>query len=259
MSALFYVSSSTPTMKDSSQGYALFDLDQTLIPWDTQLLFCNWMLQRYPMRRLLMAVFVLFLPLAKVLGAGGMKRVFLIYLCGLRADELEKEVEPFVEWLLENHTYPDMVERLKAETKSGKFVVLTSASPEIYVKEIGRRLGVDAAYGTKFSLGDPVRVFPDLDYENNKGEAKVRRMMAEGVIPSQIPLPHSIAYSDSKADLPILKLCEKGVLVNPSEALRKQGEDEGWELCQPARPTTGKLFFGLACARQMFGLFSLKS
>ena len=61
-------------------GLALFDLDQTLIAWDTQLLFCNWVLRKEPVRRLYLLIFLPFLVFSRVLGAEGMKRIFLSFL-----------------------------------------------------------------------------------------------------------------------------------------------------------------------------------
>jgi len=69
----------TPTSErpDSNRGYALFDLDQTLIPWDTQLLFCDFVVKRMPLRRLYLLIFLPMLPFAKIIGTENMKRVFL--------------------------------------------------------------------------------------------------------------------------------------------------------------------------------------
>ena len=71
------------THSDQTKGYALFDLDQTLIPWDTQLLFCNFVLKRMPLRRLYLLTLLPLLPFYKLLGSDGLKRVFLNYLWGL--------------------------------------------------------------------------------------------------------------------------------------------------------------------------------
>ena len=65
---------------DQHNGYALFDLDQTLIPWDTQLLFCDFVLKRAPLRRLYLLGLIPLLPFYKLLGSDGMKRVFLNYM-----------------------------------------------------------------------------------------------------------------------------------------------------------------------------------
>ena len=61
---------------------ALFDLDQTLLPYDTQALFCNYVLRRQGWRRMYLAAF---LPVAPLRAAGAvstrtLKRVFLSYL-----------------------------------------------------------------------------------------------------------------------------------------------------------------------------------
>ena len=90
--------------------YALFDLDQTLVPWDTQLLFCNYILKRMPLRRLYLLILIPFLVLTKLLGAGGMKRVFLNYLVGLSRDELEELTAEFVEQNLPHSFYAEMLE-----------------------------------------------------------------------------------------------------------------------------------------------------
>ncbi|MDB4382073.1 haloacid dehalogenase-like hydrolase [Akkermansiaceae bacterium] len=50
--------------------HVLFDLDQTIVPWDTQLVFRSYVLQQEGWRRALTLVFILFLPLNKLLGAG---------------------------------------------------------------------------------------------------------------------------------------------------------------------------------------------
>ena len=77
-------------------GYALFDLDQTLIPWDTQLLFCDFIIKRMPIRRLFLLLLIPFLPFTKILGAEGMKRIFLNYLWGLKKDQLDLLADEFV-------------------------------------------------------------------------------------------------------------------------------------------------------------------
>lgn len=57
---------------------ALFDLDQTLIPYDTQALFCQHILKRHPLRRAYLLAFLPVLPFAAVrlIGERGLKRVF---------------------------------------------------------------------------------------------------------------------------------------------------------------------------------------
>ena len=103
-------------------GYALFDLDQTLVPWDTQLLFCNYILKRMPLRRLYLLILIPFLILTKLLGAGGMKRVFLNYLVGLSRDELQKFAAEFVEQHLPHSFYGEMLELVEQQKKLGLII-----------------------------------------------------------------------------------------------------------------------------------------
>ena len=54
--------------------FALFDLDQTLLPYDTQVLFCNFVLRRHGWRRGYLGLFAAAMPLRGLMGAAGMKR-----------------------------------------------------------------------------------------------------------------------------------------------------------------------------------------
>ena len=101
-----------------NQGYALFDLDQTLIPWDTQLLFCDFIIKKMPIRRLFLLVLIPFLPLTKVLGAEGMKRVFLNYLWGLTKEQLDIYADEFVAQHFPDTFYHEMLDVLEEQKKS---------------------------------------------------------------------------------------------------------------------------------------------
>ncbi|MCP5534678.1 MAG: haloacid dehalogenase-like hydrolase [Akkermansiaceae bacterium] len=243
---------------DTGKGYALFDLDQTLVPWDTQLLFCNFVLQRMPIRRLYLLILIPFLPLAKLLGAGGMKRVFLNYLWGLTQEDLDQLADAFVDLHLPDTFYPEMLAVLEEQKQLGRTTVLSSASPEIWVKPIARRLGFDHCFGTGLEVNGRVRLFPDTPGGNNKGSNKLRKMhpvFPAGFDPSKDTLPNSHAFSDSHADLPMLLICEQASMVHPTDKLSEEGKKRGWKLYTPARPTSGKRQFAIACLRQALGIY----
>lgn len=84
---------------ESEPRFAFFDLDHTIIPHDTQLLFCNYVLHHEGWRRLFQVPFFLCIPLAacRMLGARAMKRIFLGYLWGMKKDRLAEllQVEHF--------------------------------------------------------------------------------------------------------------------------------------------------------------------
>ncbi len=230
-------------------GIAWFDLDGTLIAWDCQLLFRQFVLRREPWRGLLLPVFLAFLPLAGLLGAAGMKRVFLCYLWRMDAESVAMYAREFAAAVMPA-IYPELREKLEQHRRAGDFLILASASPAFYVAEIGRELGFDLTLGTPVELG---RFFPDL--ENHKGQAKVVRLRQ--LLPAAYfvdgRLIRSHGYTDSRADLPMLELCTKATVVNPSPALAAMAAAAGWEIVRPARPWKSRTGFAVRALGLLLG------
>ncbi len=232
------------------KGIALFDLDGTLIAWDCQLLFRHFVLRREPWRCVFLPLFLAFLPLAGLLGSAGMKRVFLSFLWRIHPDTLAQYAREFAQSLMPG-IYHQLRDRIERERASGHFLILTSASPEIYVTEIGQLLGFDLALGTPVEFG---ALFPDL--ENNKGSAKVARL--EQLLPPSYfengRLRHSRAYTDSLADLPMCAVCETATVVNPPPELAARAEQSGWEILRPTRPWLTRAGFALRACALLLGI-----
>ena len=98
-----------------------------------------------------------------------MKRVFLNYLWGLSLEDLDELAEEFVEQHFPNSFYGEMLDVLEEQKRLGRTTVLSSASPEIWVKPIAEKLGFDHCFGTGFEVNGRVRLFPDTPGGNNKG------------------------------------------------------------------------------------------
>jgi HAD superfamily hydrolase (TIGR01490 family) len=221
-------------------GIGLFDLDGTLIPWDCQVLFRHFVLRREPWRGWFLAVFMVFLPLVKLLGDGGMKRVFLSYLWKMPAEDLARYSREFATEVAAS-VYPELLEKIEAHRRAGHLLILASASPEFYVAEIGRQLGFDVVLGTMVETGP---LFPDL--ENHKGDAKVARLretLPAVFFPDGKTLANAHGYTDSRADLPMLALCDAATVVNPGRQLTRMADDAGWEILRPARPWKSRVGF----------------
>lgn len=236
-------------MKHSAEPI-LFDLDQTIIPWDTQLVFRCYVLKKEPARRLLTLIFLCFLPLNKVLGAGGMKRVFHSYLWGMSRSKLHEHVEGFLNEWLPKLPYPEILKEIAYYKEQGNPLILSSASPELWVQGIGLRLGFDRSYGTLFNWNEQVSLFPEIIGKNHKGREKVLRLKEAGITDGLA------GFTDSKADLPLLHLCKEKTLVNPLPNMRKIGEENNWRILEPEKPWKDRLSFGIGCARQLFGFWS---
>lgn len=228
----------TPTAPPPPKGIALFDLDGTLLAWDCQLLFRDVVIRHEPWRRVFLLPFLAVAPLAPLLGTARMKRVFLAFLWRMPKArriayfrEMADSVLPLV--------YPEIMREVERHRTCGHLLILASASPEGYVREIGARLGFDLCLGTAVEYGP---LFPRL--QNHKGAAKVERLhqaLPDNHFTASGLLVHSHGYTDSTADLPMLALCHTATVVNPAGRLATLAAHSGWSIARPARPWTHPL------------------
>jgi HAD superfamily phosphoserine phosphatase-like hydrolase len=233
------------------RGVAMFDLDGTLLAWDTQVLFCGHVMRQEGWRRWLMLPFFLLAPLAPILGTDGMKRVFLAYLWRLDRERLDELARGFVAEWFPKRCFRGLLKEIDRQREAGRRLVLASASPHLWVEEVGEKLGFDEMFGTVVEWGERAPFFPDLC--NNKGAEKVRRLRLLGLAPEEGQVPDSHGYSDSTADLPMLEICQWVTVVNPGRKLEEIAEHEGWQVVRPGTPWKGRLGKGLAFLRAMMG------
>jgi len=240
------------------ERYALFDLDQTLLPHDTQALFCNYVLRREGWRRVYLLWFLPCLPLAAVrlLSLRTMKRLFFSYLVGMRRETLEAHVAAFLKSDFHEALYPAVLVELERNRAEGRVLILNSASPEFYLKGIAAKLGFDHYLGTDLEIPGVMPFLPVITVPNNKHGAKVVAMIDRGLIPEDVVmLADSWAYSDSSADLPLLELVGNAVMIHPGTNLAAIGAGHGWRTMTPARPYAGKWSGRLAACAQACGLY----
>jgi HAD superfamily hydrolase (TIGR01490 family) len=239
-----------PDAETPPERIALFDLDGTLLAWDCQLLFRHFVLRREPWRGIFLPVFLAFLPFAGCLGTERMKRVFLSFLWRMNPEKLAGLSRDFARHVMPA-IYPELRAELERHRAGGDFLILASASPEFYVREIGRELGFDLTLGTVVETGP---FFPPL--ENHKGEAKVARLQRE--LPASYfedgKLRHCHGYTDSRADLPMLGLCGSATVVNPSPELAALANKSGWRIVRPARPWKNRRDFALRVLALLTGI-----
>ena len=246
-----------------AMGWALFDLDHTILPFDTQVYFCNFVLKKHGWRRLYL---LLFLPLAPLAATGLMplrtaKRIFSSYLWRMPKARLDELVQEFVDTVFERVAYPEIVEEIEKNREGGRILVLNSASPGFYVEAIADKLGFDHWYATAVEVSDPMPLVPQVKGPNNKHGAKITAM--QDVLPAGFDvakgdvLPDSVGYTDSTADLPMMAVCKSGVIVHPGEELAAKGEENGWSVRTPERPYATSMGGKVATALQMLGLYPL--
>ncbi|MES2735151.1 MAG: HAD family hydrolase [Verrucomicrobiota bacterium] len=239
--------------------YAFFDLDHTLLPFDTQTLFCNYVLHRHPWRLVLHAWFVPF-ALGRAVGVvstATAKRAFLSYLWGMKRAHLRRLARDFAHDCVDTWIYPELRAEILRHKHQGRKLVLNTASPDFYAEEIAAVLDFDHCVATRFHIGTIVPLRPALIGSNNKREAKIEAMKAS--LPGVAALTdeqrfHCWAYSDSAADIPLLEFCGNRILVHPSGGLKKHFPQHDVTVITPRRPYWGKMGDMLSALRQMVGL-----
>lgn len=241
-------------------GFAFFDLDHTLLPFDTQALFANYVLkrERWRMAYLLGVAPVAVLRLCRLAPTVLVKRTFMNFLWGMKRERLQELAREFADAEVKRWVYPELRAAIEAHRAAGRTLILNTASPDFYPHEIARMLGFDHCIASRVEVEAVMRFMPRVIGANNKREQKIARMKSE--IPavaqaSEEELRESWSYSDSKADLPLLEFAGHGVLIHPSAELEAIGKERGWDVIRPKRPYESKAGDMWCVARQAMGVY----
>lgn len=195
-----------------SRPLAAFDLDGTLTRRDTLVPFLLRAVGRQRTYRALMACS---LPLARAAALGGPHRdrakalVLQRVLGGLALAPLAEVAESFADHVVAVLLRPDLRARVDWHRDQGHELVLVSASPELYVAPIGRRLGFDAVLATRLEVDADGRLTGRIEGANCRGPEKVVRLREwRGGT-----LTVAYAYGDSAGDREMLALAVNRVKV----------------------------------------------
>jgi phosphoserine phosphatase len=191
-----------------------FDLDGTISRRDTLVPYAlQHALRRRPWR-LLWLPRVLPIVIRFALGGsdrGELKGALIAALLGsLTRDDIDAWNESYLPGLLRERVFPAALERIREHRGAGDRLVLMSASVDLYVPDIGRRLGFDA------TICSGVR-----------DDEKAVQLRAEVARHPGLP---TVAYGNSASDLPHMVLAGHAVLVNPNAALRRAAEACGHQV-----------------------------
>lgn len=121
---------------------------------------------------------------------------------GVSVDEVQRLADRHAREIHERHLRPDTTRLLREHLDRGDTVVLVSASYEVYLRPLARRLGVAHVLGTRLEAVDG-RLTGRLDGPNCRGAEKVRRLTSQwndAGRGSQV----LVAYGDSAGDRELL-------------------------------------------------------
>lgn len=205
---------------------AIFDLDGTVTRRDTLFGYLLGFVREHPTRSWRLGVLPPAMAAYFVDGRdrGRLKeRLTRGLLSGASRTEIDAWTETYADHVVGRELCPGALARLAQHRDAGDHLVLLSASLDLYVPAIGRRLGFAETVCTGV-LWNGDRLDGRLTTANRRGEEKVRCIEA---LRARHPGIECCAYGNDAADLLHLRRVEHGVLTNGNERARRAAQRLG--------------------------------
>lgn len=204
---------------------AVFDLDGTITRQDTFIPYLRGWLRRHPRSGYLGPVLAAGFRYAIAgLDRGGLKSDLLCAcMSGATVEEVRSWTAEFVAGLGDAELCPGALDAIEGHRAAGDRLVLLSASVDLYVPEIGQRLGFDESICTGVAWREG-RLDGALTTPNRRGDEK--RCCVES-LRSRHPGARFAAYGNSSADFPHFTAVEEPVLVNAGTRLQRAARTIG--------------------------------
>ena len=196
------------------QRIAFFDLDHTITNKDSGMIFIlNWAKKHpsYWWKLILSPIAVVFWKTG-IISLKRLKEWFFSFIKGLTLKEIKTLSLEFTENKLISICKPEAVKKLNELKRNGYKILLISASPSFLVESIAMSLGIEIYSGTEY-LVLKNRYTGKIKGSDCRGPEKIIRI--ESLINlKKYDLKNSLAFSDSKADIPMLSLAGESWLVD---------------------------------------------
>ncbi len=215
---------------------AIYDMDRTITVRGTYTPFLFHMLfARAPWR----LVFLPLLPFGfigyglKLVSRKGLKTYNQRLLLGSKPNvaKLQPHIESYADKVMRVNSYAKAIAQVEADRAEGRKLVLATASYELYVNAIAKRLGIDDVIATRLKIDERGQVLPEIIGENCYDEAKLDRIKSfldeQGLTRESI---HIRAYSDHVSDAPMLDFADEAVATTPTPKLRSLAKRRGWKI-----------------------------
>jgi len=215
-----------------STTLALFDLDHTLLDGDSDVLWCDFLMDRGVLDR---AVFEpRNLQMAADYKAGTVSaQEFCEFYVGTLAGRTAAAWQPLRVAFLNECVAPRLLaagrECIEAHRREGHELVLTTATNRFITELTAQALGIEHLVATDCEIGADGRFTGAVAGTLNMREGKVLRLR-EWLSSRGRELAHgdSVFYSDSINDLPLLAAVARAVAVDPDARLATEAASRGW-------------------------------
>jgi HAD superfamily hydrolase (TIGR01490 family) len=217
---------------------ALFDLDHTLLSGDTDVLWCQFLIERRVLNR------AEFAPrnqeMAERYAAGTVDAAeFANFYVSTLAGRSPKHWEPLREEFLATALIPRIPDAARSlvqrHQNAGDLVVMTTATNRFLTERTAEYFEIEHLIATDLQM-TAGRFTGQTQGVLNMRAGKVERLHAwlagRGLVLDQLA---STAYSDSINDLPLLQAVNHPVAVDPDAALLAHAEATGWPVLRLQR------------------------
>jgi len=217
-----------PQQAPAAARLVVFDLDGTISRHDTLLAYLIGFFRRNRARwpRMLLWIPAVLRFLASG-DRGALKSALMrATLGGASRSDIDAWTDCFVTGFLAHGAFADALRAVSHHRKEGDLLVLMSASPDLYVPEIGARLGFAESIctGTQWQ-GE--RFDGALTTPNRQGPEKA---LCFAALQRRHPRMRSIAYGNSAHDFEHMQLADEAWLVNASPALLRASHGKHFHL-----------------------------
>ena len=212
---------------------ALFDLDHTLLSGDSDMLWCEFLIDEGLLDESFRERNV---EMLRRYTAGTVTPVeFCNFYASTLAGRDAAFWHPWRERLLVERVRPricaDARDLLRRHREAGDTLVLTTATNRVITELVAHDLGVDHHIATEVEQRDG-RYTGRTEGVLNMRTGKVDRMrtwLAEQGL-DETALRHATFYSDSINDLPLLSVVGEPVVVDPDDRLRSAAQRHRWKV-----------------------------
>ncbi len=224
--------------KRGGHKLTLFDLDHTLLSGDSDVLWCDFLMDEGILARDVFAPQNADMDSRYRAGIVGLNE-FANFYVGTLAGKTLKEWEPLRQHFLRTHIVPRIpasaIKLVNQHVDAGDLVILTTATNRFITELTAIYLGIEHLIATEPEIIQGSFTgccVGDL----NMREGKVLRLQG-WLTAAGHKLKHfeSTAYSDSINDLPLLSAVDHAIAVDPDAKLRVEAVSRGWDIVSLAR------------------------
>ncbi len=191
---------------------ALFDIDYTLIPFDSFLKYLRFIKENAPSGRPIFHKLIksVILYMTGRINLTRFKEMWLIYLYGIDSSRLSELSRDFIEKIIIPSIKPGVMKTIENHRAAGMKIVLATASFEFYFRYLAEFLKTDVFVGTKARYdGAEWKIIG----KNCKGYEKIERLNNH-IDFGLIETDGSVGYTDSLSDLPFLNIVDELHIVD---------------------------------------------